>query len=66
MDEMEAQGVNLLAAVPAGDAFVRERANCRDYLNEAVCRAWFLERTREPADFCPNGEFFASLKREGD
>jgi hypothetical protein len=65
MDEMmEAQGVDLLAAVRAGDAFVRARANCRDCKNDAACRAWFLERTGEPADFCPNGEFFASLKPE--
>ena len=31
MDEMmEAQGVDLLAAVKTGEAFVRARANCRD------------------------------------
>lgn len=65
MDEMmEAQGVDLLAAVRAGDVFVRARENCRDCKDEAASRAGFLERTGEPADFCPNGEFFASLKRE--
>ncbi|HEX6831622.1 MAG TPA: hypothetical protein VF090_08805 [Methyloceanibacter sp.] len=31
MDEMmEAQGVDLLAALKTGEAFVRARANCRD------------------------------------
>lgn len=64
MDEMmEAQGVDLLAAVRAGEAFVRARANCRDCKDEAVCRSWFLEGCGEPAEFCPNREFFTSLKR---
>ena len=65
MDEMmETQGVDLVAAVRAGDGFVRARANCRDCPREAACRAWFLERSGEQAEFCPNGEFFASLKAE--
>jgi hypothetical protein len=63
-DMMETQGVDLLAAVRAGDGFVRARANCRDCTHEPVCRAWFLEPSGKPADFCPNGEFFASLKTE--
>jgi hypothetical protein len=65
MDEMmETQGVDLVAAVCAGDGFVKARANCRECSDEAACRAWFLERRREPAEFCPNGAFFASLKSE--
>jgi hypothetical protein len=65
MDEMmEAQGVDLLAAVKAGEAFVRARANCRNCDCEGECRDWFLEGSGEPADFCPNEEFFAALKRE--
>jgi hypothetical protein len=65
MDEMmEAQGVDLLAAVRSGDAFVEARANCRDCPNDEACRSWFLEHTGEPAEFCPNGEFFAALKSE--
>ena len=65
MDEMmEAQNVDLLAAVRAGDAFVRARAKCRDCPNDDACPSWFLEGSGEPAEFCPNGEFFASLKRE--
>ena len=65
MDEMmETQGVDLVAAVRTGDGFVRARANCRDCPREANCRTWFLERSGEQAEFCPNGEFFASLKAE--
>ena len=46
MEEMmEMQGVDLLAAVRAGDGFVKARANCRDCKDEAACRAWFLERS---------------------
>jgi len=65
MDEMmEAQGFDLLAAVKTGEAFVRARAKCRDCTCEGECRDWFLEGESEPAEFCSNGEFFASLKRE--
>ena len=43
MDEMmETQGVDLVAAVRAGDGFVKARANCRECNDEAACRAWFL------------------------
>ncbi len=65
MDEMmKAQGVDLLAAVRSGEDFVRARAKCRDCTCEGECRDWFLEGSREPAEFCPNGDLFASLKRE--
>jgi len=65
MDEMmEAQGVDLVAAVRSGEGFVNARANCRQCKDEAACRSWFLECSGEPADFCPNREFFASLKSE--
>jgi hypothetical protein len=65
MDEMmEAQGVDPLAAVKTGEAFVRARANCRDCDCEGACRDWFLDGESEQADFCPNEEFFAALKRE--
>jgi hypothetical protein len=65
MDEiMEAQGVDLVAAVRAGEDFVRARAKCRDCSHEPVCRAWFLEAGDEPAEFCPNLDFFASLKAQ--
>ena len=61
MDEMmEAQG----AAVKTGEAFVRARANCHNCDCEGACRDWLLEGESEPADFCPNEEFFAALKRE--
>jgi len=32
--------------------------------SEGTCRDWFLEGESEQADFCPNEEFFAALKRE--
>jgi hypothetical protein len=65
MDEtMETQGVDLVAAVRAGDDFVKARANCRECRDETACRAWFLERSGAPAEFCPNGAFFAALKSE--
>ena len=65
MDEMmEAQGVDLLAAVKTGEAYVRARAECRDCDCEGECRDWFLEAESEQADFCPNEEFFAALKRD--
>ena len=65
MDEMmETQGVDLLAAVRAGDGFVKARANCRECKDEAACRAWLLERSGEPAEFCPNRAFFTALKSE--
>ena len=65
MDEMmETQGVDPVAAVRAGEGFVKARANCRDCKDEGACRAWFLERSGEPAEFCPNGAFFAALKSE--
>jgi Family of unknown function (DUF6455) len=41
MGEMiEAQGVDLLAAVKTGEAFVRARAKCRDCDCEGACRDW--------------------------
>jgi hypothetical protein len=65
MDEMmEAQGVDLLAAVQTGEAFVRACVKCRDCDCEGACRDWFLEGESEPADFCRNEEFFAALKRD--
>jgi len=65
MDEMiEAQGVDLVAAVRAGDGFVRARDNCRKCQCEGACRSWFLENSGEPAEFCPNVDFFRALKRE--
>ncbi|MGB3020505.1 MAG: DUF6455 family protein [Methyloceanibacter sp.] len=66
MDEMmEKQGVAVIAAVRAGDAFVEARANCRDCACETACRNWFLEESEDPAEFCPNLDFFTTLKREG-
>jgi len=63
MDKMmEAQGVDPLAAVKTGEAYVRARANCRDCDSEGTCRDWFLEGESEQADFCPNEEFFAAQK----
>jgi hypothetical protein len=64
MDEMiEAQGVDLLTAVRAGEDFVRARDNCRKCQCEGACREWFLEKSDTPAEFCPNVEFFGALKR---
>ena len=56
--------MDLVTAVRASDGFVKARANCRDCKDEAACRAWFLERSGEPTEFCPNGAFFTSLKSE--
>jgi hypothetical protein len=65
MDEMmEAQGVDRLATVRMGEGFVRARAKCRSCDCEGECRDWFLEGSDQPADFCPNGELFAALKRK--
>lgn len=65
MDEMiEAQGVDLLSAVRSGDGFVRARDNCRKCQCEGACRDWMLESSGEPAEFCPNVDFFRALKRE--
>ena len=51
MDEMmEAQGVDIVAAVRAGDGFVKARANCRDCKDEEACRASFLAQAGEPAE----------------
>jgi hypothetical protein len=64
MDEMmEKQGVDLVAAVRTGDGFVRARDNCRKCQSEGACRDWFLETADTHADFCPNADFFAALKR---
>ncbi len=66
MDEMMAkQGVEVIAAVRAGDAFVEARAHCRDCTCETACRDWFMEESGDPAEFCPNLDFFKGLKREG-
>ena len=65
MEEMmTVQVVDLLAAVRSGDSFVKARANCRDCKDEGTCRSWFLEGSREPAEFCPNSAFFAALKSQ--
>ena len=65
MDEMiEAQGVDLLSAVRAGDDFARARDNCRKCQYEDACREGFLEKSGKPAEFCPNVDFFRALKRE--
>lgn len=54
MDEMmEAQGVDLLAAVKTGEGFVRARAKCRNCDCEGECRDWFLEGESEQAGFLP-------------
>lgn len=64
MDEMiEKQGVDLIAAIRAGDGFVQARARCRDCSHEGDCRDWFLEDAGAPAQFCPNLEFFRACKR---
>ncbi len=65
-DMMVVQEVDILAAVRGGEAFVRARANCRNCACEGACRDWFLEGGKDHADFCPNLEFFASLKRGDD
>ena len=52
MDEMmEAQGVDLTAAVKTGEAFVRARAKCRDCDGEGECRDWLVEGQEIPAEF---------------
>jgi hypothetical protein len=67
MDEMMVvQHVDLIAAVRAGPGFVRARANCRNCTCDGACRDWFLEGSHREADFCPNLDFFASLKRGDD
>ena len=65
MDEMiEKQGADLLDAVSTGDGFVQARAKCRSCPDVCACRNWFLEGAETPAEFCPNLDFFAALKRE--
>ena len=67
MDEMMVvEHVDLVAAVREGEGFVRARANCRNCVCEDACRDWFLVGSETPADFCPNLDFFASLKRGDD
>jgi hypothetical protein len=65
-DMMVVQHVDLVAAVREGQGFVRARANCRNCTCEGACRDWFLEGPEAPAEFCPNLNFFASLKGGDD
>lgn len=54
MDEMmETQGVDLVAAVRAGEGFVKARANCRDCKDEGACRDWFLEEAKSQRNSVP-------------
>ena len=56
MDEMmEAQGVDLAAAVRTGDGFVKARANCRECKDEEACRAWLLARPESQRNSVPTG-----------
>ena len=66
MDEMmQTSGVDAPTAVRAGNGFVKARARCRDCTHEGDCRTWFLEGGgAEPAEFCPNAEFFHTCKRQ--
>jgi hypothetical protein len=69
MDEMmETSGVDPIAAVRTGEGFVAARATCRECTHDDGCRTWFLEgrdALGQPAEFCPNAEFFRACKREG-
>lgn len=66
MDEMiEKQGLDLLDVVTSGEGFTEARAKCRSCPDVCACRNWFLEGAETPAEFCPNLDFFAGLKREG-
>jgi hypothetical protein len=65
MDEMMLNvGIEILAAVNRG-GFVSARASCRACGDFAACREWLLEgcaSVRQPPKFCPNLNFFTSLK----
>jgi hypothetical protein len=63
-DMMVVQHVDVVAAVREGEAFIRARANCRACACEGTCRDWFLKGGDATADFCPNLDFFDSLKQE--
>ena len=64
MDEMmETQGVDLVAAVRAGDGFVKRQGELpRLHATRQHAGPGSWSRSGEQAEFCPNGEFFASLK----
>jgi hypothetical protein len=68
MDEMmETSGVDPIAAVRTGEGFVAARATCCECTHDDGCRTWFLEggdALGQPAEFCPNAEFFRACKRE--
>jgi hypothetical protein len=62
IDEMmEAQGVDLLASRAMRSSRRGRIAAIARMRRPAGPGSW---SAGEPADFCPNGEFFASLKRE--
>ena len=66
MDEMmEVQEVNLLEAVRhnRGISFVKARKNCQNCVVEKDCVAWMATDQVERPDFCPNIDFFESVRR---
>jgi hypothetical protein len=67
MDRMMLKrGVDACAAlgVDGGMAFIEARAKCHYCRNEEACRRWLTIRApRTPPDFCPNGRFFSTCRR---
>jgi Family of unknown function (DUF6455) len=62
MDAMlDRLGIDTLAAIRQGEAFIQARAHCRTCHCVGACRDWFLEDQETPAEFCPNAGLFAKL-----
>jgi len=68
-DMMQTVGVNILDAidVDGGQSYLRARSNCRTCTSKATCAGWLASHDQgEPQDFCPNADFFRSLKSADD
>jgi hypothetical protein len=59
---MERLGIEAVAALRHGEAFIRARANCRSCHCVGACQQWFLEEPEGTAESCPNFGFFNRLK----
>ena len=65
MDEMmEAQGVDLVTAVRAGDGFVKARANCRDCKDGRRAAPGFCEKRRADGILSQRGVLHRAQERE--
>ena len=66
MEEMmQAAGLDVLDAidVDGGQSYVRARVKCRGCTSGLVCEDWLAEHSEgTPPDFCPNADFFRTIK----